>query len=170
MPPFITPLFNDFNRGPNQFYLRELTDFLCPAPRKGEPDPSSPLTLNAQQTLETAEGKYEFKLEKTADGKKITLDATLTRGGVTHKTQIEAAQVSANLYQVNKLVFDNKVERTDSRWEMSKVMAHIGKEQLLKSLQGALPKAHEERGKFGKFARFCDRWLIPDNPMITPGI
>lgn len=158
MPPYISPIFNYCNRRSNQFYDHELAELLSP----------STLSLDAAHALETPKGSYAFTLNKSEDGKTIALDATLTRGGTVYKTNMTAVQVSENLYEIRQLTFDNRIERTDSRWELTKILAHIGKEQLQKAARNELPQAHEDRGKFGKFARFCDRWLYPEDPYILP--
>lgn len=165
MPPYISPMFSYKSRRGNQFYDHELEELLCPPPFQGEKPLLHALTLNSAHKVEQPGGIYEYRLGKSADGKSITLDATLTRDGATHKTAMTAVQVNENLYEITALTFDNKKERIDSRWEISKVLAHIGKEQLQKSCRDELPRAHEERGKFGKIARFFDRCL-PDDPSV----
>lgn len=160
-------MFSHHSRRSNQFYEHELEEFLCPAAVKGEKPLAHRLSLTSAHKVEEPGGSYEFRLEKSADGKSITLDATLTRGGFAHKTAMTAVHVKESLYEITALTFDNKKERLDARWEISKVLAHIGKEQLQKSCRDELPQAHEERGKFSKFARFIDRWL-PDDPMMPP--
>jgi hypothetical protein len=168
VPPYITPIFSYHGRRSNQFYDHELAEFLCPAPVRDEAPLAHPLSLNAAHKVETPRGSYEFRLEKSADGNSITLDACLTRDGAVHNTALRAVRVKEDLYEITSLTFDNRQERIDSRWEISKVLAHIGKEQLQKACRDELPQAHEERGKFGKFGRFCSRWLQPEDATFIP--
>lgn len=171
MPPDIAPQFNYYGRAAHQFYENELVELLCPRPLPKDPAQVTPLSLNASASLKNDKtgSSYDFKLEKTADGKKITLDATLVRDGQTYKTNFTAVQVRDDLYQIQNLTFDNHVERLDSRWEITKVLGHIGREGLLKGASNIIPAAHEENGKFGKFRRFLTR-CMPDNPhtMMPP--
>ncbi len=162
----ITPVFNYYNRGPNQFYEEELRDFLCPQPYAGE----KPLTVPLNFDTKVAVGdSYHAELVKTDKG--ISLKATTIYGGAAYKTEMNAVKVGENLYEVRSLEFDNHPERLDSRWEITKVLSHIGREQLQKACRGEQPEPHSESGKFGKFRRFLTRWM-PDNPqpfMFPPG-
>jgi hypothetical protein len=166
MPP-ISDMFAYHGRPGSQFYEEDLKAFLCPQPLAGEKPLSIPLMMNSGTIATTAQGKYEFMLEKSEDGKTIALDATLTRGDQVYKTAMKAVQVQGDLYQITQLTFDNKPERLKHRWEIAKVLAHIGKEQLQKACRGELPEAHEERGKFGKFRRFLNS-LMPNDPTQIP--
>ncbi|MEZ0226940.1 MAG: hypothetical protein ACAH83_20480 [Alphaproteobacteria bacterium] len=168
MPPFISPMFSYHSRRSNQFYDHELEEFLCPPPFKGEKPLAHALTLNSAHKVEAPGSSYTYSLEKSTDNKTIALEATLTRDGIVHKTAMTAVHVSENLYEITALTFDNKKERLDARWEISKVLSHIGKEQLQKACRDELPQPHEERGKFGKLARFVDRWLLPEDPVLIP--
>ena len=167
MPPNVSPIFSYHGRRGSQFYESELVEFLCPQPFAGEKPLKTPLALGAGATVDSGSGgdKYSFALAKSADGSRITLEAQLTRGGVMYKTEVQAARVKDDLYQITALTFDNHPERLDSRWEISKVLAHIGQQQLQKACRGDLPEAHREKGKFGRFARFRDRCL-PDDPSV----
>lgn len=169
MKSHISDMFCYHGRPGNQFYEEDLYAFLCPQPRTGEKSLTQPLSLNSAAKVETASGSYEFTLEKSADGKTITLEASLKRDSFEHRTVMKAVQVEDDLYQVNQITFDNKEERLNHRWEITKVLSHIGREQLQRACRGELPQAHEERGKFGKFGRFLSS-LLPDNPTdIPPG-
>lgn len=162
MPP-ISDMFAYHGRPGSQFYEEDLKAFLCPPPLGSE----IALSLNSGLTVREAAGSYEFHLKKSDDAKTITLDATLNRGDKVYKTSMTAVQVQDDLYQVTQLTFDNKPERLDHRWEVSKVLAYIGKEQLQKACRGELPAAHDESGEFGKFRRFLRR-LMPNDPTQIP--
>ena len=166
MPPYVSPPFNYHGRRSNQFYDHELAEFLT-----GKVTPEGqPVSLGIAFDVQGADSqRYTAELKKSDDGKKIILDATLRRDGFTYKTEMTAVLVKENLYEITALTFDNHKERIDSRWELSKVLGHIGSEQVKKGMDGKIPAAHQEKGKFGKFARFFDR-MIPDDPstMVMP--
>jgi len=165
MPPEISPQFNYYGRSSSQFYELELTELLCPQRLHNEQAFKTPLKIGSSASLKNTEtgSSFDFSLQKSADGKKITLESTLVRDGKTYKTGFTAVQVKGDLYQLQNLTFDNKTERLSSRWEISKVLGHIGQESLKKAAQGIIPAAHEETGKFSKFRRFLTR-CMPDNP------
>jgi hypothetical protein len=170
MPPYISPVFKYHGRRPNQFDEAELVDLLCPQPYGKEAPLRHKLGLGASVSLKNDQtgSRMDFKLEKSADGKTITLDSTLVRDNVTYKTALVARQVKDDLYQITKLTFDNHEEKLSHRWEITKVLAHIGKAQLQKAAQGIIPLPHEESGKFSKFRRFLTRCLPDDPTTMTP--
>lgn len=154
--------FSYAGRKANQFYEKELADLL----QQGD-NLNTPITLGVKGE---GEQLYTATLEKSKDGREITLDAALRRDGHTYETTLRAVQVKKDLYEITQLTFDNRKEKLDSRWEMTKVIAHIGKAQLKTAAEGALPEAHKEKGKFGKLSRFFDR-LTPNDPatvMLPP--
>jgi hypothetical protein len=167
VPPPISPVFNYYNRSPNQFYEEELRDLLCPQPYAGEKALATQLTFGTVVDAQALSSSYHAELMKTDAG--ITLKATNIYGGVPHHTEMNAVKLTNGLYEIRNLEFDNHPERLDSRWEITKVLAHIGREQLQKACRGEQPVPHEERGEFGKFRRFLRRWM-PDNPhpFMTP--
>lgn len=165
MPPPISPVFAYVGRKGNQFTESELVELLCPQPSARKAPLAVPLNLNSAATVESGGDTYSFRLEKSADGAAILLGAELRRGDFIYVTGLVARRVKGELYEITALLFDNHPERLDSRWEISKVLAHIGKEQLTKACRGELPVAHQEKGKFGKFARFLDR-LAPNDPSL----
>lgn len=165
MPPLlITPEFNYSNRRDNQFYDHELSELLTGQKyQEGKP---AILSIAFDVAGKDSE-RYTAELKKSEDGAAITLDATLRRDGFVYKTTMTAKQVKGELYEITELTFDNRKEKLDRRWEMSKVLEHIGNEQLKKGIDGKLADAHKEKGKFGKLARFFDR-MIPNDPYNMP--
>lgn len=148
--------FSYAGRKGNQFYEKELAELL----EQGN-DLNTPVTLGVKGE---GEALYTATLEKSKDGKEITLDASLRRDGHTFETKLKAVQVKKDLYEITQLTFDNRKEKLDARWEMTKVIAHIGKAQLKTAAEGKLPEAHKEKGKFGKISRFFDR-MTPNDPI-----
>ncbi|MEZ0261207.1 MAG: hypothetical protein ACAH80_09365 [Alphaproteobacteria bacterium] len=165
MPPFISPQFAYHGRRGNQFFEHELTELLCPQPYYGEAALPRALALNTGYAVKKETGEYAYDLKKSEDGKTITLTAQLKQGDQKFETALTATQVKENLYEITALTFDNHVERLDSRWEITKVLGHIGRHQLQEACRDKLPAAHVESGKFGKFRRFLDRCL-PDDPSV----
>jgi hypothetical protein len=161
-PPDVSAIFMYHGRKGNQFYESELKDLLCPQPRQGETPLAFPLSLNSGVSLKNETASYDFKLEKSPDGKTITLNARLQRDGETHQTEMTAKRVKDDLYEITALTFDNHKEKLSYRWELTKVLAHIGQKQLQTACRNTIPLPHRERGKFGKIARFFDR-CIPDD-------
>jgi hypothetical protein len=168
MPPFISSQFSYHGRRGNQFFDHELTELLCPQPYHGEAALPRALGLNTAHNVKTESGEYAYEFKKSEDGKRITLNAELKKGDQTFTTALVAVQVKDNLYEITQLTFDNHVERIDSRWEISKVLGHIGHHQLQTAARDKLPEAHQEKGKFGKFRRFLDR-CMPDDPSVFTG-
>lgn len=156
---YVSEEFNYRGLKDNQFREHELAEFLTGTPHKN----GATLTGFAFDVTGKDSERYTAKLEKSEDGKTITLDAMLRRETFTYKTTMTAVRVAPNIYEVTELTFDNHKEKLDRRWEMSKVLGHIGSEQLKKGVDGKLADPHKEKGKFGKIARFFDR-LIPNDP------
>lgn len=165
MPPFISPMFQYHGRRPNQIDEAELLSFLCPPARAQDMPLKQKLCYGCTVSVGSGTTKdgATFSLNKSQDGATITLEGAIISGDVIYKTHMTAKKVKDDLYQINALTFDNHVEKLESRWEIAKVLAHIGEKQMKPTAQGIVPKPHEERGKFGKFSRFLDR-CMPDDP------
>lgn len=168
MPPFISSQFAYHGRRGNQFFDHELVELLTPQPYHGEAPLPRAFGLGTSHEVKSAAGEYTYDFKKSDDGKTITLEAQLKRGDMAYKTAMTAVQVKDNLYEITALTFDNHVERLDARWEITKVLGHIGREQLQKAARDVVPLPHEEKGKFGKFRRFLDR-CFPDDPSVYSG-
>jgi len=164
MPLLITPEFNYSNRKDNQFYDHELEELLTG--RRYEEGRKPGLDI-AFDVLGKGDDRYTAELKRSDSGDQITLNATLRRDEVVYVTTMTAKRVKEALYELTELTFDNRKEKLDRRWEMSKVLGHIGEEQLKKGVEGKIAEPHKEKGKFGKLARFFDR-LIPNDPYSMP--
>lgn len=160
MPPYISPQFQYHGRKGNQFYDHEFAELLNRQPAWQE---GQPVNLGIAFDVQGKnDERYTAELKKSADGKQITLDATLRKGGQVYKTTMTAKQVKDNLYEITELTFDNHKERLDARWEITSVLGHIGDKQLAQGVSGKIPEAHKEKGKFGKIGRFFSR-SVPDD-------
>ncbi len=160
----ISDIFSYYGRKPNQFFLHELQEMLCPDHNEKSGPRSSPLAFGTARRVNGADSSAEYALDKSADGKDINLRVQIQQGGKTYTTAMTAAQVrSDNLYEIKSLVFDNKPEKLGHRWEISSVLGFIGRNHLEKICEGKVPTPHEERGQFGKIGRFLNRALL-DNP------
>lgn len=169
MPPYIGHHFNASTRRQNQFYDFELERLLCPPLFRGEKPRAHSLDMNTSLSLTIGDDKFAFAIQRSEDGKKITLDADLTKDGVHYKTEMTAVQVKDKLFEITHLVFDNKQEKLVGRCEIDSVLTHIGKEMLSVACCKKMPKPHEEKGTFGKISRFLNRHT-PDNMGYWPGV
>lgn len=160
----LTPQFQYHGRKGNQFYDYEFAEFLL-----GHPfDDEKPSNLTLSFAVDGKNGdRYTANMQN--DGKVVSLDATLTKNGAAYKTTMTAKQVKGRLFEITELTFDNHKERIDSRWELTKVLAHIGDKQLKEGAAGRVAEPHTETGKFGKFRRFLSR-MTPNDPSVYSGI
>lgn len=164
MPYSASNHFNHISHRASQFYDWELAEFLM----RAKPVEGKPVEIGLAFDVQGDNGeRYTAELKKLDGGKAIVLDATLRRSGMVYKTSMTALRVQDDLYQITELTFDNRKEKLDARWEITKVLAHIGEEQLKQGEAGKLAEPHKEKGKFGKVARFIDR-LMPNEPIIMP--
>lgn len=170
MRPHASDQFSYFGRRPNQFFLAELEEMLCPPASPKTIPRQVPLNFDASHKLENrAEDKRaSFKFEKSADGKTLSLHIHIMRDNHTYDSKMTAVQVRKdNLFEIRELVFDNKPEKLSHRWEIASVLAFLGKNHLNTICQNRIPVQHKETGKFGKLGRFFSRSLA-DNPYTMP--
>ncbi len=164
MPQPISDIFSYYGRKPNQFFMNELQEMLCPDHNEKSGPRTSPLAFGTSRRVSHTNGNAEYSLEKSADGKSISLNVQIQQGDKTFSTALTAVQVrSDSLYEIKSLMFDNKPEKLGHRWEISAVLGFIGRNHLEKICEGKVPAPHEERGQFGKIGRFMNRALL-DNP------
>lgn len=161
--------FNTISRRQNQFYDFELESYLCPPLFRGETPRAHTLDMDTSLSLALGADKFDFAIKRSEDGKKITLQANLHKDKVDYKTEMTAVRVKDNLFEITNLVFDNRPEKLSGRYEISSVLAHIGKEMLSPACRDQMPKPHEEKGEFGKISRFINRHM-PDNMGYWPGV
>jgi len=160
--------FSYFGRRPNQFFLAELEEMLCPPADEKSMPRQVPLALGTSHKLENKQEdkRASFKLEKSADGTTLSLEVHIMRDGHTYDSKMTAVQVRKdNLFEIRELIFDNKPEKLGHRWEISSVLGFLGKNHLNTICQNRIPAPHSETGKFGKLGRFFSRSLA-DNPYL----
>ncbi len=168
----LSDLFSYYGRHPNQFFLHELQEMLCPAPDSTSQARSSTLDFNTSRGVTSSDGtrRASYSLQKSKDGNSISLQVSIRSDGRVYETSLSAVRVRKdNLFEIQSLTFDNKKEKLGHRWEITSVLAFIGKNHLQKICEGRVPPPHEERGEFGKLGRFWSRCLF-DNPhqMMMP--
>jgi len=168
----LSDLFSYYGRRPNQFFLHELQEMLCPAPDSTSQARSSTLDFNTSRGVTSSDGtrRASYSLQKSKDGNSISLQVSIRSDGRVYETSLSAVRVRKdNLFEIQSLTFDNKKEKLGHRWEITSVLGFIGKNHLQKICEGRVPPPHEERGKFGKLGRFWSRCLF-DNPhqMMMP--
>jgi|GEM_PF-1273036 len=170
-PDSLSDIFSYYGRRPNQFFLRDLEELLCPPADEKSGARAVKLAIGATHRLEDATGqKASFSLSLSADKKELSLDVRLVRDGRIHDSRLRAVKVREdNLYEITSLTFDNKPEKLKHRWEISAVLGFLGKNHLAGIAANKIPAPHQERGQFGKFGRFFNR-MLADNPhmMIYP--
>lgn len=168
----LSDLFSYYGRRPNQFFLHELQEMLCPAPDSTSQARSSTLDFNTSRVVTSSDGtqRASYSLQKSKDGNSISLQVSIRSEGRVYETSLSAVRVRKdNLFEIQSLTFDNKKEKLGYRWEITSVLGFIGKNHLQKICEGRVPPPHEERGKFGKLGRFWSRCIF-DNPhqMMMP--
>lgn len=158
--------FSYYGRRPNQFFLSELTEMLCPPAEKGAAPRAVALSLGAQHcvTDDKNNARAHFTLAQSKDGKEITLHIHLMCDGHTYDSHLKAVEVRKDkLFEITELVFDNKPEKLKHRWEITSVLGFLGRNHLSGIAENKIPAPHKERGQFGKFGRFFNR-MLADNP------
>jgi len=164
----LSDVFSYYGRRPNQFFLSELEEMLCP--RMEGPHAVTP-AIGCAHRVEDAKGqKAGFSLTLSADKKELALDVQIVRDGHIHDSRLRAVKVrDDNLYQITALTFDNKQEKLKHRWEISSVLGFLGKNHIAGIAANKIPAPHEERGQFGKLGRFWNRMLADNpHPMMFP--
>lgn len=160
----ISDLFSYYGRRPNQFFLNELEEMLCPPHNDKSGARKSPLEMNTSRTVYAPPHTASYRLEKSPDDRAIELLVTLKGADQTFTTALRAEKLrDDNLYEIKSLIFDNKPEKLKHRWEITSVLGFIGRNHLEKICEGKVPRPHEEKGQFGKVGRFVNRCLM-DNP------
>lgn len=161
----LSDLFSYYGRRPNQFFLKELEEMLCPPHNDKSGARKTPLQMDTSRRISQPPYSAEYSLEKTPDGSSIHLHVLIQVADQSFMTAMRAEKVRGDdLYEIKSLVFDNKTEKLKHRWEITSVLGFIGRNHLEKICEGKAPRPHEERGQFGKFGRFMNRCL-PNNPM-----
>lgn len=159
MPPFLA-VFSANARKPNQFYVHEILDCLCPAPRKQAGFPP-----DTEGAVETDGKAFRYCLCASEEQGAISLTGDIRLGEASYRTELRAHRVDGNLFEISGLVFDNKIQRLDNRQCIRDVLEYIGQKMLMPAAQGEVPEPHKEKGRFGKIGRFLTR-LVPDEPGI----
>lgn len=161
----LSDLFSYYGRRPNQFFLHELEEMLCPpATEKSGKRVLTP-ALNTGHAVEDTTGrKASYSLSLSADKKELSLDVHLMHDAHTYDSSLRAVKVrDDNLYEIKSLTFDNKPEKLKHRWEITSVIAFLGKNHIAGIAENNIPAPHRERGQFGKVGRFFNR-MLADNP------
>ncbi len=162
----LSDIFSYYGRRPNQFFLAELEDMLCPPPaeKSGKRDLSLAIGTKHAVEQDSAGHKASFSLSLSPDQKELRLDVHLMYDGHTYDSKLRAVKVrDDNLFEIKELIFDNKPEKLNHRWEITSVIGFLGKNHLSGIAENKIPAPHQERGQFGKAGRFFNR-MLADNP------
>jgi len=161
----LSDIFSYYGRRPNQFFLSELEDMLCPPASEKSGKRAIAPAVGTQHTVEDSAGnKASFSLSLSADKKELSLHVHLMQNGQTHDSTLHAVKVREdNLFEIKELTFDNKPEKLKHRWEITSVIGFLGKNHISGVAENKIPAPHQERGQFGKAGRFFNR-MLADNP------
>lgn len=161
----LSDTFSYYGRRPNQFFLAELEDMLCPPVHEKSGKRSIAPAVGTKHDVEGAEGtKAKFSLSLNAEKTELTLNVHIMRDGHTYDSALTATKVrDDNLFEIKELTFDNKPEKLKHRWEITSVLGFLGKNHISGIAENKIPEPHKERGQFGKAGRFFNR-MLADNP------
>lgn len=143
----------------NRFSENELLTLLGPAYDADFQPVERPVTFGAHRMLTVPEGSADFSLQKSDDGKQISLVFCLVRDGKPYLTTLRADAVSPGVYDISELTFDNLPEKLVGRFEITSVLSYIGRHLIHPLMCGYLPHPHEEKGTFSKANRLVNRHL-----------
>lgn len=138
----LSDLFSYYGRRPNQFFLHELQEMLCPAPDSTSQARSSTLDFNTSRAVTSSDGtqRASYSLQKSKDGNSISLQVSIRSEGRVYETSLSAVRVRKdNLFEIQSLTFDNKKEKLGHRWEITSVLGFIGKKPFAKNLRRPRP-------------------------------
>lgn len=161
----LSDTFSYYGRRPNQFFLAELEEMLCPPAHEKTGKRSITPAIGSKHDVEGTEGtKAKFSLSLNAEKTALTLNVHIMRDGHTYDSSLTATKVrDDNLFEIKELTFDNKPEKLKHRWEITSVLGFLGKNHISGIAENKIPEPHKERGQFGKVGRFFNR-MLADNP------